>query len=173
MRRRRIRSGNAGRTWTISRSRRDRVWITWRLQNENLAQFSLGSPSGSSSVDSFQNIGRTLYATSELAASLVAPSCSRCWLAADAFEKLRYSKVIYPFVAATFLPINLPREEEEGTKVYLYVCACMCVCVYVYVSMKCLTACVNSRVRGQPSEEGSREASFIQRGKDMVSKKGE
>lgn len=131
MRRRRIRSGNAGRTWTISRSRRDRVWITWRLQNENLAQFSLGSPSGSSSVDSFQNIGRTLYATSELAASLVAPSCSRCWLAADAFEKLRYSKVIYPFVAATFLPINLPREEEEGTKVYLYVCACMCVCVCV------------------------------------------
>lgn len=48
---------------------------------------------------------------------------------------------------------------------------CTYVCVYVYVSMKCLTACVNSRVRGQPSEEGSREASFIQRGKDMVSKR--
>lgn len=75
-------------------------------------------------------------------ASLAAPSRSR--FTADAFEKLRYSKVIYPFVVATFFPINLT-HREEGAKVYsqcmctrfVYMCTCVCVCgkCYVYAYM--------------------------------------
>lgn len=76
-------------------------------------------------------IGQALWTSLELSlASLAAPSRSRFWLTADAFEKLRYSKVIYPFVVATFFPINLT-HREEGAKVYSL---CMCTrCVYVYV----------------------------------------
>lgn len=76
-------------------------------------------------------IGQALWTSLELSlASLAAPSHSKFWLTADAFEKLRYLKVIYPFVVATFFPINLT-HREEGAKVYSL---CMCTrCVYVCV----------------------------------------
>lgn len=84
-------------------------------------------------------------------ASLAAPSRSRFRLTADAFEKLRYSKVIYPFVVATFFPINLT-HREEGAKVYSQ-CMCtrfvyMCICVRVYVcvvSAMCMRICEFAR----------------------------
>lgn len=93
-------------------------------------------------------IGQALWTSLELSASLAAPSRSRFWLTADAFEKLRYSKVIYSFVVATFFPINLT-HREEGAKVYslcmctrcVYVCG-VCVCV---VSIMCMHICEFAR----------------------------
>lgn len=90
-------------------------------------------------------IGRTLYAISELAALLAAPSRSKGWFAADAFEKLRYSKVIYSFVAATFLPINLPRQRRRGHEsLPVYVCERVCT-VHERVCV-CVEACVRAYV---------------------------